>query len=418
MKPEKGALGAVFLVVLVDMIGFGIILPLMPYYAARFNAAPLAVGLLYSIYSFAQLGFSPLWGAWSDKIGRRPIMLLSTTGSTGSYLLFALSNSLPMLFFSRLFAGVMGGNISAAQAYIADVTTPAERARGMGLLGAAFGIGFALGPAISGTLLLPSVHEAFLRHLPQTAASFVSENPYSLPGFAAAFLSFCSFLLVCFWLPESLRPGNSEAEDATRVKKVSVFSKQFWPSVFSKDSHVIARLYLCLLLLMIGHSSLYSAFPLFCKQKLNMDAHQVGMQFLFLGIVTVFVQGGAIRPLVKVFGEKRLLITGSILMLAAFLAIPSAQTPLGLALRLCLLAVGASLNGPTLTSLISKEAAPTHVGLVMGNAQAISAMGRVIGPALGGFLFGWKMQAPFFFTAILVSATVWIALSTRVHDIS
>ncbi len=415
MKTRKGALGAIFLVVLLDLFGFGIVLPLLPYYAARFEASSLAVGFLYSIYSFAQLGFSPLWGTWSDKIGRRPIMLISTAGSTGSYLLFAFSNSLPMLFMSRLFAGVMGGNISAAQAYIADVTTPAERAKGMGILGAAFGIGFALGPAISGLLLLPSVHEAILRLLPAQAAAFVSENPYSLPGFAAAALSFSSFLLVTFLLPESLRPG--EIEDTTRVQKVSVFSRQFWPSVFSKDSHAIARLYLCLFILMIGHSSLYSAFPLFCKQVMGMDAHQVAMQFLWLGIVTVLIQGGAIRPLVKKFGEQRLLITGNVLMVAALISIPSAQSPAGLVARLCVLAVGASLNGPTLTSLISKEASPSHVGLVMGNAQAISAMGRVLGPALGGLLFGWKAQAPFFLMAVLLSTTIWIAFTTRLHDI-
>ena len=414
MKTHKGALGAIFLVVLVDLLGFGIVLPLLPYYAARFSATPLAVGLLYSVYSFAQLGFSPLWGAWSDKLGRRPIMLISTAGSTGSYLLFAFSNSLPMLFASRLFAGVMGGNISAAQAYIADVTTPAERARGMGVLGAAFGIGFALGPAISGLLLLPSIHNAILHRLPTQAAAFVSENPYSLPGFAAAALSFTSFLLVSFLLPESLRPG--EDEDMTRVKKVSVFSRQFWPSVFSKDSHNIARLYLCLLILMIGHSSLYSAFPLFCKQVLGMNAQQVGMQFLWLGIVTVFVQGGAIRPLVKAFGEKRLLVAGNVLMVIALISIPFALSPADLVVRLCILAVGASLNGPTLTSLISKEASPVNFGLVMGNAQAISAMGRVIGPAMGGLLFGWKIQAPFLLIALLVSTTVWIASTTRFQD--
>ncbi len=417
MKSNKGALGAIFLVVLVDMLGFGIVLPLMPYYAERFNATPLAVGFLYSIYSFAQLGFSPLWGAWSDKLGRRPIMLLSTTGSTVSYILFALSNSLPMLFASRLFAGVMGGNISAAQAYVADVTSPAERSKGMGILGAAFGIGFALGPAISGALLLPSVHDAVLRILPGPASLFVSENPYSLPGFAAALLSFCSFLLVAFRLPESLRAGD-ETEDATRIKKVSVFSKQFWPSVFSKDSHVISRLYLCLLLIMIGHSSLYSSFPLFCKQKLGMDAHQVGIQFLLLGVVAVFIQGGAIRPLVRIFGEKKLLIAGNVLMVAAFLSLPTAHTFGGLAARLCLLALGASLNGPTLTSLISKEAAPSHVGLVMGNAQAVSAMGRVVGPALGGLLFGWRMPAPFLLAAMLLGVTVWIAATTPVRETS
>ena len=416
MKTKKGALGTVFLVVLVDLLGFGIVLPLLPYYAARFEATPLAVGLLYSIYSFAQLVFSPLWGGWSDKIGRRPIMLLSTAGSTGSYLLFAFSHSLPMLFVSRLFAGVMGGNISAAQAYIADVTEPSERAKGMGVLGAAFGIGFALGPAISGLLLLPKIHEATVHLLPSATASFLAENPYALPGFAASFLSFCSFLMVFFLLPESLRTGDPQ--DATRIKKVSVFSSLFWSSIFKKDSASLNRLYLCLLILMIGHSSLYSSFPLFCKKALLMDAHEVGMQFLWMGLVTVFVQGGAIRPLVKIFGEKKLLVVGNICVVAGLLLIPTAQNPTGLALRLCLLAVGASLNGPTLNSLVSKEAPASQIGLAMGNSQAISALGRVIGPAWGGWLFGWKMKAPFLITALLVSSTVWLASKTKFRETS
>ena len=416
MKTKKGALGTVFLVVLVDLLGFGIVLPLLPYYAARFEATPLAVGLLYSIYSFAQLVFSPLWGSWSDKIGRRPIMLLSTAGSTGSYILFAFSHSLPMLFVSRLFAGVMGGNISSAQAYIADVTEPSERAKGMGVLGAAFGIGFALGPAISGLLLLPTVHQTIVNMMPSAIGSFLAENPYALPGFAASLLSFCSFLMVCFLLPESLKAGG--LQDATRIKKVSVFSRVFWSSVFKKDSGTLNRLYLCLLILMIGHSSLYSSFPLFCKKALSMDAHEVGMQFLWMGLVTVFVQGGAIRPLVKIFGEKKLLVVGNICVVAGLLAIPTAQNPTGLALRLCLLAVGASLNGPTLNSLVSKEAPASQIGLAMGNSQAISALGRVIGPAWGGWLFGWKMKAPFLITALLVSSTVWLASKTKFRETS
>ena len=413
---KKGALGAVFLVVLVDLLGFGIVLPLLPYTAAQFNATPLAVGLLYSIYSFSQLIFSPIWGNWSDKIGRRPIMLVSTAGSAGSYLLFAFSHSLPVLFASRLFAGVMGGNISAAQAYVADVTEPAERAKGMGLIGAAFGIGFALGPALSGFLLMPFVHESLVRTLPARASQFVADNPYSLPGLAACLLSFCSFLMVAFLLPES--KGQGSAQDASRIKKAHVFSNEFWASLLSKDAGALGLLYFCLLILMIGHSSLYSSFPLFCKQVMGLDAHAVGMQFLLLGLVTVFVQGGMIRPLVKRFGEKKLLVTGNALTALGLFLIPSAHSARTLAAYLCLIGVGASLNGPTLTSLVSKEALPEHVGLAMGNAQAVSAMGRVIGPALGGYLFGWRPQAPFLIMTFFLAGAVWIALSLKGREIT
>lgn len=414
---KKGALGAVFLVVLVDLLGFGVVLPLLPFTASRFDASPLAIGLLYSIYSFSQLVCSPLWGGWSDRIGRRPIMLISTAGAAGSYLLFAFANSLPLLFLSRLFAGVMGGNISAAQAYVADVTEPSERARGMGLIGAAFGIGFALGPAISGFLLMPSVHDGLISALPAAASSFVAENPYSLPGLAAFLLSFCSFLMVVFFLPESAGAA-APAEDASRVKKTSVFSREFWDSLMAKDAGMLEALYFCLLIVMIGHSSLYSAFPLFCKQVLGLDAHAVGLQFLFLGVVTVLVQGGLIRPLAKRFGERKLLLAGNSLTAAGLALIPSAHSASTMFLYLGLVGVGASLNGPALTSLISKEAKPSHVGLAMGNAQAVSAMGRVLGPALGGILFGWKPQAPFLTMGLLLCFAVWLAWTLHGREIS
>ena len=413
---KKTALGAVFSAVLMDLLGFGIVLPLLPYYAARFEAAPITVGLLYSVYSFAQLVFSPLWGAWSDRIGRRPVMLLSTAGSTGSYLLFAFSNSLPMLFLSRLFAGVMGGNISAAQAYVADVTAPSERAKGMGLIGAAFGIGFALGPAISSLLLMPGVHEAIVARLPGPVSVYISENPYSLPGLAASLLSFCSFLLVAFWLPESV--SSQATDDGARIQRISLFSRRFWSSVFSKDAQTLGRLYVCLLVLMVGHSSLYSSFPLYCKKVFAFDAHEVGAQFLLLGLVTITVQGGLIRPLVKRFGEKRLLVAGNVLMALGLLWIPAARSTFWLSSGLAVLAVGASLNGPTLTSLVSKEAKPAYVGLALGNAQGIAALGRVLGPAWGGWLFGWRPSAPFLLTAALVSVTVWLALSLKLDKIS
>ncbi len=408
---KKAGLPAVFLVVLIDLMGFGIVLPLLPYYGARFYASPLQIGLLYSVYSFSQLIFSPIWGAWSDRLGRRPIMLLSTLGSAASYVVFSFSHSLPILFFSRILAGVMGGNIAAAQAYVADVTTPEDRARGMGVIGAAFGIGFAIGPALTSFLLMPGVQQVLIHAAPEFARGFLTENPYSVPGFAASLLSLSSFLLVLGRLPESA--SSAKADDASRVKKISVFSGQFWRALSSKGSSVLGPLYACLFLVTIGNSSLYSSFPLFCKKMLSLGPERVGLQFLLMGFIAIFIQGGLIRPLVKIFGERKLLITGNVLMTLGLFLIPLANSEATLSLYLSVLAVGASLNGPTLTSLISKEAEHAHVGLAMGSSQGVSALGRVIGPAWGGLLFGVFPQAPFFATSVLVSVTILIAVSKK-----
>ena len=412
---KKAGLPAVFLVVLIDLMGFGIVLPLLPYYASRFQASALEIGLLYSVYSFSQLVFSPLWGAWSDRVGRRPIMLLSTFGSTVSYLVFAFSHTLPLLFFSRVFAGVMGGNIAAAQAYVADVTEPADRAKGMGVIGAAFGIGFAIGPAISSFLLMPGVQKVLIDSAPGALRGFLTQNPFSIPGIMASVMSLISFLLVLWRLPESASLMRSD--DVSRIKKVSVFSGRFWRSIFSKDSGCLGLLYACLLLVTIGHSSLYSSFPLFCKKILSLGAERVGIQFLIMGLIAIFIQGGLIKPLVRVFGERRLLITGNILMALGLFLIPLANSELTLSLYLSVLAVGGSLNGPTLTSLISKEAGRERVGRAMGNSQGIAALGRVIGPAWGGWLFGLRPQAPFFITGGLLCAAIWIAFSSKLNKI-
>ncbi len=413
---KKAGLPAVFLVVLVDLIGFGIVLPLLPFYASQFNASPLMIGLLYSVYSFSQLLFSPIWGAWSDKIGRRPVMLLSTFGSTLSYILFAFSHTLPILFLSRMLAGVMGGNIAAAQAYVADVTTPENRAKGMGMIGAAFGIGFALGPAISSFLLLPATQERLQAIMPANIQQYLSENPFSVAGLVAAVMSLSSFLLVAFFLPESVSMMNPG--DASRVKKNWVFSKGFWQSIFSKNDRTIPLLYLSMLLISIGHSSLYSSFPLFCKKVLEFKPNQVGIQFLIMGVIAIFVQGGFIRPLVKIFKERSLFVTGNILMTTGIFLIPFAHSVLSLSIFLSILAIGASLNGPTLSSLVSKKAGRDETGLAMGNLQGMAALGRVIGPSWGGWLFGLNSRAPFFATSFLVSITILIYFTQKTTEIS
>ncbi len=407
---KKAALLTVFLVVLVDLMGFGIVLPLLPFYASKFNASPVLIGLLYSVYSFAQLIFSPIWGGWSDKIGRRPIMLMSTLGSVLSYVLFAFSRSLALLFFSRLLAGVMGGNISTAQAYVADVTSEENRAKGMGLIGAAFGIGFVMGPALSSLLILPAVQQ-MCSNSALPGASFVSQNKFFIPGLVAAFLSLTSFVLVCLKLPETVH--KSEQEDPSRIRRVSVFSFRFWKSLSDAKAQYLPLFLLSGLILAVGQSSLYSAFPLYCKKILSLAPEKVGLLFVWMGVVAIVIQGGAIRVLVKRFGEKKLFLVGNFLLTIGLLLLPFSLNEKALAGALAVMGVGASLNGPTLNSLISKTASPKEMGRTLGSAQSLSALGRVIGPTWGGWLFTFSPRVPFFLTAAVVFITVIVGFKIQ-----
>lgn len=405
MPIKKPALLTVFMVVLIDLIGFGIVLPLLPFYASTFHASPIAIGFLYSIYSLAQLIFSPIWGSFSDRIGRRPIMLMSTLGASAAYLVFAFSHSLGILFLSRLLAGIMGGNISTAQAYVADVTTPQERAKGMGLIGAAFGIGFVLGPALSTFLIHPTFHRFFTEIGFAHLTAWLSQNKYTLPGLFAAFLSFSSFLMVLLKLPETIQKASES--DPFRITKASIFSKVFWRSI----AHPL--LLFSVFLLSFGQANMYSSFPLFCKDSLKLSAEQVGFQYIYMGLIAVFIQGGLIRILVKKWAEEKLFLIGSILMVIGIALIPFATSGDSLTLFMAVMAIGTSLNGPTLNSIISQKADPSKVGAMMGTSQGMASLGRVIGPTWGGILYGFHFRSPFLLTALLVSFTIFVGLKLR-----
>ncbi|MBI4395365.1 MAG: MFS transporter [Candidatus Omnitrophica bacterium] len=394
---RRAALLTVFLAVLIDLLGFGIVLPLLPFYASVFHATPVQIGLLYSIFSLAQLIFSPIWGGLSDQFGRRPIMIISTLGASFAYLIFGLAHTLALLFISRLIAGIMGGNISTAQAYVADVTTHEDRAKGMGMIGAAFGIGFVVGPAI-GTVL---IHPAFLKLF-----HIVPENEFALPGFFAASLSLASFLLVLFKLPETVK---REANDGTKMIRTGIFTKTFWQNI-SKGTGFFPLLILSMFLFSFAQASLYSSFPLFCMQQLNLSATEVGTFFVYMGFIAIVIQGILIKPLEKKFGEKNLFLVGNILMVLGFVLLPFSVSKETMALFLSLMSIGGSLNGPTLNSLISKEADPSQVGATMGTSQGIASLGRVIGPAWGGFLYELWFRLPFSLTAGFLSTTIWIGL--------
>ncbi|HLD56296.1 MAG TPA: MFS transporter [Candidatus Omnitrophota bacterium] len=401
---RKTALFTVFLAVLIDLIGFGIVLPLLPYYSSIFNASATQVGFLYSIFSLAQLIFSPLWGSFSDRVGRRPVMLISTFGAVIAYVIFGLAHTLSLLFISRLIAGIMGGNISTAQAYVADVTSHEDRAKGMGLIGAAFGIGFVMGPALASILIHPPFLHLF--HIPES-------NKFAVPGFFAAFLSFASFLLVYFKLPETIHQKNGDT-----AARPSVLTQKFWQFLKpgeSAEKKVFFFLILSAFLFSFAQASLYSAFPIFCEGHLKLTVDQVGILFVYMGVIAIVIQGGLIKPLTARFGEIKLFITGTVLMVAGFILTPFTHSTAPLLFALGIMSVGGSLNGPTLNSLISKEADPSNVGATMGISQGMGSLGRVLGPTLGGAFYEVWYRLPFFVTAALLSFLVWVGIRLKHH---
>jgi len=418
-KASKRTLGAIFLVVVIDLMGFGIVLPLLPFFAQEFQASPWVTGALFSVFSLMQLIFSPLWGRLSDRVGRRPIMMMSTFGAMLAYVLFAFSTSLAMLFASRILAGIMGGNISTAQAAISDSTPADQRAAGMGLIGAAFGIGFVLGPAMASGLASPGVLEwatsLASQWAPNTFLPSLVSTPFGLPGIVAALMSAVSFVWVVLALPETA-PVKRSTETQPSRPRPSVFSPRFWRQLMDQQRQTggyLIPLLMTYLLLSFGEASLYAAFPLLAEAKFGLAPQDVGIQFFYIGMIAVVVQGGLIRPLTKRFREGSLFLVGNIFMVLGLAAIALSANIVQLTLALGLLALGKSLNTPMITSLISKQAREDQVGEIMGTAQGFSGLGRMIGPTWGGLFYGWIPESAFVATSLVLLSTIGVAWGIR-----
>lgn len=415
---KKGALFTVFLVVLIDLMGFGIVLPLMPFFALEYNASPTMVGLLYAVYSLAQLVFSPIWGSLSDRVGRRPIMLLSTFGAVIAYILFGLAGSLGLLFISRLLAGIMGGNISTAQAYIADVTDNENRSSGMALIGVAFGVGFMIGPALGGLLISDTAIGFVQTVFNNPFGDYLAAHRYAVPGAFAAVLSLTSFLLVVFKLKETVDTKQKKAE-AKQDKRRSILDPKFWAELKTLTKEPVLPIMLFgMFSQAFGQASLYSAFSLFCEKVWDMNATQVSQQFLFIGFVAIITQGGLIRPLTKRFSEVNLYTVGCVFMAIGLVLIPFMPSVWLLSAALTVLVFGNSLNTPTLTSLISKVAPEEQTGRILGTSQSISGLGRVLGPVWGGFAIGVNAPLAFWTTGLLVLTGLWVGLKIKKAKVS
>jgi MFS family permease len=369
----------VFLTVVLDLVGFGIVIPLLPFYAESLSATALQVTLLMACYSAAQFFFAPLWGQLSDRIGRRPV-LVTSVGLTAVMLTgFASANALWMLFLFRTLHGAMTANISTAQACMADLTTPENRAKGMGLIGAAFGIGFTLGPFIGGEL---------------------AQHSLTLPLWIAAGLSAVNFLLALAWLPETRHPGSVRTDR-------SISPRALWNAVRAP------AIGLCILLTFVqvfSFALMESTFTLFAQKAHGMEPKDVGRLFGLVGVIGVVVQGGLIGRLVKRFGERPLIPLGLGLLAAGLVAMPAATPGAALSATFGVIAIGQGLATPSLQALISRSAAASDQGSVLGSAQSISALARTTGPALGGVLFsGLGPSAPFYVSAALLLCGVMLS---------
>jgi DHA1 family tetracycline resistance protein-like MFS transporter len=390
---RKASLLVLFLTVFIDLIGFGMVIPFLSFYAREYGASGATVGAIVGIYSIMQFFFAPVWGRLSDRIGRRPVLLVSLTASFTGYLLFAFSHSIALLFASRLVAGIGGANIGTAQAYIADTTGPEERAKGMGLIGAAFGLGFILGPPLSGILSAIGTKHGMHGNL--------------LPGLVAAGLSFTAFLIALSVLAESKPAGI-----VPRSGLPPQFDARIWREMAS--NRLLLSLMTGLFLTLLAVAGMEISVTLHARDRFNFRQLQMAYFFLFMGTIVALIQGGLIGRVVRKIGEQKVIIIGAASFTLGFILVPSIyRVPLLYAVAF-FIAVGQGLCYPALTSLVSKVSPESERGSMLGLATSVGSLARFLGPMLTGVLYDWAQAAGSFYGgAVLMTVALAIAISMR-----
>jgi multidrug resistance protein len=375
----------IFITVFIDLLGFGIIIPLLPFYALSFGASAFEIGLLGTSFSLMQFLFSPIWGRWSDRVGRKPIILVGLFGSCLSYVTLALATSLPMLFIARIVGGIAGANIPTAQAYIADVTTPENRAKGMGMVGAAFGLGFIFGPALGGVLS---------RISPET------------PMWCAAALCGANMVAAWFLLPES-RVATASSRTLGRMEAFRHAMKK--PTLV-----ILLAIYF---IVVMAFSGFEATFALFSEARFGYTAASIGFLFAFIGVVLALVQGVLVGRVVKRIGEHRLIPFAITAIALSIGMLPFIWNVPGLLVALGLLAVGMGFNGPSITSMVSRLSHTDDQGGILGLASSLASLGRVAGPAWGGYLYDrFGMTTPYLTASALLCIAFVVALAGLKDD--
>lgn len=376
LKNNKPLL-TIFIIAFLNLMGFGIIIPLLPYYAETFGAGATEVGFLIAAYAAAQFIGSPIWGRFSDRYGRRPALMITLIGASIAYIIFGLANSLSILFASRILAGFMGGNISVAQAYIADVTDEKDRAKGLGLVGAAFGLGFITGPAIGGAL---------------------STYGYEIPAYFAAFLDFFNFIAIYFWLPESLTHEQMRTKPTSGEPRFSL--KELVQAI---SRPLVGPLLNSQFIFSLAFAMFTTVFALFAQHRLNLDVQSTGYILAYIGILIVIVQGGLIGKLTSYFKEGFLLFWSTVLMAVTLLAWAFVYQIWILLIVLIPMALASGVFRTVVNSSLSKAVSKEEVGGTMGISFSIDSLTRVIAPTAGGFILGqYGSSAPGILSAVLL----------------
>lgn len=387
-KQRRSALGVIFLTVFIDLIGFGIIIPLSPYLAREFDASPFQVGLLMSVYSLMQFIFSPIWGRISDRVGRRPIILMSLLGSALSYLGFAFSTTLLGLFIARTFAGIFGASISTATAYIADVTPEKDRSKSMGLIGAAFGLGFIFGPFIGG---IAGSYGQKLGDLPPFGTSFASV--------VAAVICFLNFLVAVKMLKESL---PADAKPRKKQSRLAMLTSGL-------TRPVVGPLFLILFFSTVAMAHMESTLFLYVNDKFGWGVELASYGFAFVGVMIAFTQGYLVRKLMPRWGERKTLLVGITLAAIGMFGIAFSETILVLAITNTVLALGYGMMNPSLMGAVSLKTDASEQGVTLGVGHSMSALGRIVGPAIGGWVYGHlTIESPYMVAGSLMAVSIVI----------
>lgn len=380
MATKKSALLIIFLTIFIDLLGFGIIIPIIPFYLEGFLGDADFIGrnmaAMITLYSLMQFLFAPFWGRLSDRIGRRPIIMISLIGTAVTHVWFALSTELWMLYASRIFTGIFAATIPTANAYISDVTTPENRAKGMGLVGAAFGLGFILGPAMGG----------ILSHL----------GGYRLPLLVAGSLSLAAFVLSVFMLPESR--GKEAQSNYERFKINFIFNALRHPR--------LGLLFAIFFIVTMSFSNFETIFALYAEERFQFDALQVGYVFAFVGVCSALMQGVFIGRLNQRFGEKNLIASATLLLATVFIVMPFLVNIPVFVGAAGIMAISLGMHNPSVLALVSKNASDNESGAILGINHSFSALGRILGPLWAGFFFD-KVSPEF----PLISAGLLIAVA-------
>lgn len=391
MHKKQRPLWLMALTILIDFTGFGLIIPLLPFWAERLGANALGVGLILTVYALAQFIFTPILGGFSDRYGRKPIILVSLLIEVIAFALTALAGSLPFLLVARFIGGVGASNIGSAQAVVSDVTSAEDRAKGMGLIGASIGLGFVIGPLLGGILapLGPTV-----------------------PFWTAGIIALVNALLVLFMLPETRERGAERSE--RRAKSLLIFSG--WNTAIHYPA-VIAMVAVNLFYT-IAFTAMETVFPLFTQHTFGWGAAQNGYVFTYIGILIVIMQGGLVGRLAKRWGEQRIMLGGLVLMAIGLTLLAFSTQLSGLLVTLGILSVGDGAVTPLVSTLLSFASPADAQGETLGFAQGLAGLGRVIGPLLAGSAYTFGGPAvPLVGGGILVvlAALVAIPVLSSIH---